>query len=240
MHQIDKAARVAGGIYLLGVLVGPFSLIYVPNVLFVTGNATATATNISAHETLFRFAIVGDILNGLICLAVTLALYRLFKGVNQSLATLMVILGGLIPATIFFINALNWMAALIVVNGGDFLAAFAKPQQDALATLFLRIHSQGNVLNGIFWGLWLFPFGVLAIKSGFLPRFLGIWLLVGGFAYLVFSVTGLLVPQYRDVVFAVSQPAFFGEIAIALWLVIRGAKVEPRRRSTPLSDRSQP
>ncbi len=227
MRPIDKAARVAGGIYLLGVLVGPFSLIYVPNVLFVTGNATATANNIAAHEMLFRFAFVGDILNGLIGLAVAFALFQVFKGVNQSLAVAMVILGGLIPATIFFINALNWMAALIVVNGGDILSAFAKPQQDALATLFLRIHSQGNVVNGVFWGLWLFPFGVLVMRSGFLPRFLGIWLLVGGFAYLIFSVTGLLVPQYSDVVFAISQPAFFGEIAIALWLLIKGAKVAP-------------
>jgi hypothetical protein len=232
MRPIDKAARLAGGIYLLAVLIGPFSLIYVPNVLFVTGNPAATAGNILAHQTLFRFAIVGDLLNGLLSLAVALALYRLFKGVNQSLATLMVILGGLIPATIFFVNALNWAAASIVVNGADFLASFTQQQQYALATLFLRIHSQGNIVNGVFWGLWLFPFGVLVMRSGFLPRFLGVWLIVGGFAYLIFSFTGLLLPQYRDLVFAVSQPAFFGEIAIVLWLLIKGAAEKSRPAPT--------
>jgi hypothetical protein len=225
MHPIDKAARVAGALYLLAILVGPFSLIYIPTVLFVSGDATATAHNILTHEMLFRLGIVGDLLAGVSILFLTLALYQLLKGVDRGYAVLMVILGGLMVAPIFFLNALNWVAALLLVHGADFLAAFTQAQRYALAMLFIRLHSQGNVVNELFWGLWLFPFGTLVVRSHFLPRLLGIWLIVGGVGYLALSLTGLLFPQYEDIVFTVVQPAFLGELAIMLWLLIKGANV---------------
>ena len=93
MHPTDKAARVAGAVYLLLVVIAPFRLIYVPSTLFVRGNATATANNIAAHELLFRLGIVSDLLSGTICIFLALALYRLLKGVDQNHAVLMVILG---------------------------------------------------------------------------------------------------------------------------------------------------
>jgi hypothetical protein len=225
MHPIDKAARVAGALYLLAILVGPFSLIYIPTVLFVSGDATATAHNILTHEMLFRLGIVGDLLAGVSILVLTLALYQLLKGVDRGYAVLMVILGGLMVTPIFFLNALNWVAALLLVHGADFLAAFTQAQRYALAMLFIRLHSQGNVVNEVFWGLWLFPFGTLVVRSHFLPRLLGIWLIVGGVGYLALSLTGLLFPQYEDIVFTVVQPAFLGELAIMLWLLIKGANV---------------
>jgi hypothetical protein len=233
MHPIDKAARVAGAFYLAEVLIGPFSLIYVPNKLFVTGNATATANNILAHETLFRFGIIGDLLNGVLGLFTVLALYQLLKVVDRNLAALMVVLGGAMVTPIFFVNSLNWVAALVLVHGADFLAAFTRPEQYALAMVFLRIHSQGNVVNEIFWGLWLLPFGLLVMRSGFLPRFLGIWLMVGGVAYVINSFTGLLFPHYQDLVFTISQPAILSEIAIMLWLLIKGANVKALPATAP-------
>jgi hypothetical protein len=230
MHPTDKAARVAGAIYLLGVLTGPFSLIYVPNTIIATGNAAATASNILAHETIFRLGIFGDLLTGVWAFAVTFALYRLFRGVDQNLAAIMVILGGIMPAGIFFVNSLNWIAALILAHGTD-LAAFTTAQQDALAMLFMHLHSKGNVVNSIFWGLWLFPFGTLVIRSGFLPRILGYWLIAGGFGYLALSFAGLFAPQYQDLVFMISQPLLVSELAITFWLLIMGAKV--RRAAGP-------
>jgi Domain of unknown function (DUF4386) len=226
MHPTDKAARVAGAIYLLGVIAGPFSLVYVPNTMIVTGNAAATAANILAHETIFRLGILGDLLTGVWALAITFALYRLFMGVDQSLAAVMVILGGLMPAAIFFVNSLNWIAALMLANGTD-LAAFTIAQQDALAMLFMHLHSKGNVVNSIFWGLWLFPFGMLVMRSGFLPRILGMWLIGGGFGYLAVSFAGLFAPQYQDTVFLISQPLLFSELAITFWLLVIGARVRP-------------
>jgi len=196
---------------------------YIPSALFVRGNATATANNIAAHETLFRLGIVADLLTGTIVIFVVLALYRLLKGVDQNHAVLMVILGGLTVAPIYFVNTLNDAAALLLVRGADFLSAFDKPQRDALAMLFLRLHHHGVVANEIFWGLWLFPLAVLVYRSGFLPRFLGVWLIINGFAYLAISFTGLLLPQYENMVSNIAFPALLGEMAVMLWLVIKGA-----------------
>ena len=227
MHPTDKAARVAGAIYLSMVFTAPLRLIYIPGALFVQGNATATANNIAAHEWLFRFGIVGDLLTGTISIFLVLAFYRLFKAVDQNQATLMVILGGLMVAPIYFLNSLNDAAALLLARGADFLSVFQKPQRDAIAMLFLRLHHHGVVANEIFWGLWLFPLALLVLKSGFFPRFLGVWLIINGFAYVIDSFTGLLLPQYEDMVSNIMFPALFGELAFMLWLVIKGAKVQP-------------
>jgi hypothetical protein len=232
MHPTVKAARVAGATYLL-LFTAPLRLIYIPTTLFVHGNATETAKNIAAHETLFRLGIFSDLLTGAFAIFVVLALYRLFKEVDQFLASLMVILGGLMVAPIYFLNTLNDAAALLLVRGADFLAVFDKPQRDALAMLFLRLHHHGVVANEIFWGLWLLPLALLVIRSGFLPRFLGYWLILNGFAYVATSFTGLLLPQYENMVSNITFPALLGEGALVLWLLIKGAKVQPLAAPVP-------
>jgi hypothetical protein len=226
MHPTDKAARIAGAVYLSMAVTAPFSLIYIPRTLIVGGDATATANNILAHETLFRLGIVADLITSIIFIFVVMALYRLLSGVSKTHASLMVALV-LVSAAVGFMNVLNSIAALTVFRGADFLAVFEKPQRDALAMLFLRLHSQGLVINEIFSGLWLFPFGVLVMRSRFLPRILGIWLIVNCLAYLALSFSGLLLPQCYDFVFRSALPALLGEMAIMLWLLIKGAKVQP-------------
>ncbi len=140
----------------------------------------------------------------------------------------MVILGGVLPAAIDFLNVLNDAAALLLVRGADFLSVFDKPQRDALAMLFLRLHQQEIVAAEILWGLWLFPLAVLVYRSGILSRFLGVWLIINGFAYLAMSFTGLLLPQYENMVSNIAFPALLGEMAFMLWLlVIKGAKPQP-------------
>jgi hypothetical protein len=234
MSSTRNPGRVAGFLYLLLVLFAPFRLIYIPTKLFVRGNATVTANNIGAHELLFRLGIVSDLLCGIILIFLILALYRLLNGVDRNLAVLMVILGGVLPATIDFVNVLNDAAALILVRGADFLSVFEKPQRDALAMLFLRAHHQEVLAAEILWGLWLFPLAILVYRSRFLPRFLGVWLIINGFAYLTISLTGLLVPQYEDVVSNYAFPALLGEMAIMLWLLIKGAKSQPVDARTSL------
>jgi hypothetical protein len=227
MHPIDKASRVAGAVYLSLVATGPFTLLYVPNKLIVPGNATATGSNILAHETLFRVAIVADLIGSVIFICLAVALYRLFSGVNKTQASLMMAFV-LASATVAFVNVLNNIAALILFRGADYLAVLDKTQRDALAMLFVRLHGQGNVINEMFWGLWLLPLAWLVYKSRFLPRFLGIWLALGGFAYVILCVTSILAPQYQGRLFSSFQPAFFGELAFMLWLLIKGAKVRPQ------------
>jgi len=224
MTSLSKNARVAGLLYILASVVGVVRLLYIPTILIVHGNATATANNIVAHESLFRLGIVSQLLASVLWLFVPLALYRLLKEVDQALAVLMVILGSLMQVPIFFFNTVNDAAALLFVRGGDFLTVFDKPQRDAFAMLFLRLHHQGDLANEIFWGLWLIPFGLLVYRSRFLPRFLGVWLMAGCFGYLALSFTGLLFPQYEDKVFTYAQPLMMGEVATMFWLVIMGAK----------------
>jgi hypothetical protein len=227
MSSARNPGRVVGYWYLLLVLLGPLRLIYIPNKLFVPGDAAATAGNIAAHQWLFRFGMLSDLGGAVVLIFLVLAFYRLFKGVDQQLAVLLVIVGGVMPALINFVNVVSDAGALMVASGPDFLSVFDKPQRDALALLFVRLHHQQIVAAEVLWGLWLFPMGALAYKSGFLPRFIGVWLIINGAAYLVLSLTGLFLPDYQNQVFIFSQPALFGELAIMLWLVIKGA--------TPLS-----
>jgi hypothetical protein len=226
MHPTVKAARVAGAVYLSMAFTAPFSLIYVPSKLIVRGNATATADNILAHETMFRLSTLAELLGQVIFICLGFALYRLLRDVNRTWAWLMVGFV-LVSAAVGFLNALNNSAALILFRGGEFLTVFDKPQRDALAMLFLRLHSHGHFINEIFWGLWLFPFGLLVFRSGFLPRVLGVWLMINCFGYLALSVTALFFPAYYEFAFRIAQPLLFGELAIMLWLLIKGAKVSP-------------
>jgi len=223
MTSLKRQARVAGFLYLT-LLTAPLRLIYIPSHLFVAGDAGATASNIAAHETLFRLGMVSDLFTATMGIFLTLALYRLFKGVDEFLARLVVILGALVVTPIYFFNTVNDAAALLLARGADFLSVFDKPQRDALVMIFLRMHGQGVLANEVFWGLWLFPFGLLVYKSRFIPRVLGVWLMLNCFAYLATSVTGILWPAYEQRVSNWVFPVMFGELAIMLWLVIVGAK----------------
>jgi len=224
MTALSKNARMAGLLYILSSVVGFVRLVYIPRALFVHGNAAATADNIATHESLFRLGIVSLLLAGALWTFVPLALYRLFNGVDQPLAVVMVILGCLMQVPLFFVNALTDAGALLFARGADFLSAFDKPQRDAFVRLFLNLHHQLDLGNAIFWGLWLFPLGVLVYKSRFLPRFLGVWLIMGAFAWLAFSLTGLLSPAYEDKVFSFGQLFTLGELATMLWLAIVSAR----------------
>ena len=224
MISSGKPGRVAGLYYLFLILLSPFFLLYIPSKLFVEGNAAATVNNITAHELLFRFGIVAELADAIVLILLTLAFYRLFADLDRDLAVLVVILGGVMPATIYFVGIGCDLAALRILHDANSLSAFDKPHQDALVILFLRLHSSQITASLALAGAWLFPLARLVYRSHLLPRFLGVWLAIGGSAYIVLSVTAVLWPQYRDRVFTYSQPAFFGEIALTLWLLIKGAK----------------
>src|SRR6266550_9449965 len=199
MSFTRNPGRYAGLLYVLMSIPGFFALIYVPSKLIVHGNATATATNIAAHETLFRLGIAAELICQTGFIFVALALYDLLKGVNQRRASLML---GLIVVSIpiALLNELNSIAALVLVRGADFLSIFEKSQRDALAMLFLNLHANGFVVAEIFWGLWLFPLGLLVYRSGFIPRILGVLLMLNTVTFPVNSFTSLLFPQYEHIV----------------------------------------
>ncbi|HEY6206217.1 MAG TPA: DUF4386 domain-containing protein [Chthoniobacterales bacterium] len=225
MHPTVKAARIAGAIYLTMVFTAPFSLLYVPGKLIVRGDATATADNILAHETMFRLSIFGDLIGHIIFICLAIALYRLLSNVNKIWAALMVAFV-LVSAAVGFLNSLNNIGALIFFRGAEFLNVFDRTQLNALGYFFIRLHSQGITIDEIFWGVWLFPFGLLVYRSGFMPRWIGAWLMINCFGYVSLSVIGLFFPAYTDKAFLYLQPILFGEMAIMLYLLIRGANVK--------------
>ena len=226
MNSIRNPGRFAGFLYIVASIPSFFALIYVPSKLIVHGNATATANNIAAHDTLFRLGIAADLVGQGLFIFVALALYGLFKGVNQRHALAMLTLI-LVAIPIAFLNEVNSIAALVMAQGADFLSVFDKPQRDALARLFLILRGSGFDIAGIFWGLWLFPLGMLVYRSRFLPRFLGVLLMIGTFAYLANSFTSLVLPAYEQVVSRWASPVQLVEVVFMLWLLTMGAKPKP-------------
>jgi Domain of unknown function (DUF4386) len=226
MSFIRNPGRFGGLLYVIASIPGFFALIYVPGKLIVDGNATATADNIAAHETLFRFGIAADLVGQVLFIFVALALYDLLKGINPRHALSMLTLI-LVAIPIAFLNEVDSIAALTLVRGGDFLSPFDKPQRDALAMLFLHLRGGGFDVAGIFWGLWLFPLGWLVYSSGFIPRILGVLLMIGCFAYLANSFTSLTLPRYEEVVSRWISPLQLVEVVFMLWLLIKGAKPKP-------------
>jgi Domain of unknown function (DUF4386) len=223
MRLSGNPGRFAGLLYLLGSIPGFFALLYVPSKLMVHGNPTATAHNIAASETLYRLGIVADLAGQTIFIFVALALYHLLKGVNRRHALLMLVLL-LASIPIAFLNELNSVAALALARGGDFLSVFDEPQRIALMRLFLNMRGAGFDVAGVFWGLWLYPLGLLVYRSGFIPRILGILLMVGCFAYLANSFTALVLPQYEAAVARWMSPIQLVEMLFMLWLLIMGAR----------------
>jgi hypothetical protein len=215
-------ARVAGFLYLISGLFAPFGALYVPLALIVRGDAATTANNIKASESLFRLSTVSALLTSIVYIFVVLALYQLLKLVNKNMASLMVIFV-LVTVPIGMLNELNNFAVLILLSGADYLKVFTADQLQALVMFFLDLHKLGLLIAHIFWGLWLFPMGYLVFKSGFLPRILGILLMIGCFGYLIQSFATFLFPDFKlNIIFFTS----WGELLLPLWLVIKGVNVE--------------
>jgi len=128
-----------------------------------------------------------------------------------------------------FVNMLNQLAALHVLTGADYLAVFSRDQLNALMMLFLDLHGQGLLIVEIFWGLWLVPLGLLVMKSRFMPRFLGVLLIIGAVGYCVDFLTRLLFPSFTAIVAPIAGASKFGELAMILWLLIKGLRVEGER-----------
>ena len=217
-------ARVAGFLYLTANLFAPFTLLYLPSRFIVSGDAAGTASNIMASESLFRFGIVLNLFTFIGQIFLVLALYQLLNVVSKNIAALMVIFS-LLAVPIAMLNELTQLAVLQILNGADYLKVFPTDQLQALAYLFLRLHGQGLNIAQIFWGLWLFPMGYLVFKSGFLPRVLGILLMIACFGYVIQSFAAFLGYNVSIIFFT-----GWGELLLLLWLLIKGVNVEQWRQ----------
>ncbi len=221
VNSLKKTARLAGLLYLLLIITGVYSIMYVSSQIIAQGDAVTTAKNILAKEFLFRTGLINDFISNTIFVLLVLVLYRLFKQVNENQAKLMVALVVVQIPAVFIMGALN-ITSLMIFKG-EILQTFALNQRQDLAMLFLKINDYGMVALEVFWGLWLIPFGKLVYKSGFIPRIFGILLIIAGIAYVIDSFTFFLFPSYREYL---NQPTLLivviGEISITIWFLIKG------------------
>lgn len=215
-------ARIAGILYLSLIPLGIFGILYVPSNLIVPGDVAATIANISTHTVLFRFSIVSALLVQIINIAVVGYLYSLLKNVNQTHAKWMVLFI-LLGAPIAMLNELNQFAVLLVVNGSELMHPFSADQLYGMVPLFFNLHDHGINIAQIFWGLWLLPMGYLVFRSGYLPKLLGVLLMIGCFGYLLDSFLYFLVPGFG---ISFSEFTFIGELLLPLWLLIKGVNVQ--------------
>src|SRR5580765_7688265 len=230
MVDTRRQARHAGRLYLITAVIAPIGLVVAPGRLIVSGDAAATAEHIRSAEWLLRAGIASELFEQAIGVYVVLALYQLFRSVDRDLARQMLVLGALVSVPIMFLNVVNEIAAMILIRGAGFLSPFDPAQREALAYLFLRLHSNGLNVASIFWGLWLFPFARLVMRSGFIPRILGVLMVIAGVGYAVDAFSTILLPH--DAAARVSQVAMvaiLGELPIIFWLAFWGARPQRMR-----------
>ena len=220
-----KLARIAGLLYLGVVITGIFTLMYVPNKLIVSDNSLLTYKNIISNEQLFRIGIIGGLLCYTFFLFLPIVLYKLFKPVNEYYAKIMVLLA-ILSVPIFFLNVQNEFTVLSLIKDTNIRFGLSAEQLQSQVILHLTQYDNGMRVIHIFSGLWLFPFGYLVFKSGFLPKILGVLLMLGCFGYLINFVGNTLISNYSKIGISsyISLPASIGEIGTCLWLLIMGAK----------------
>jgi len=225
----DKAARIAGTGYLIIIAAGIFAEFFVRSSLIVPGNTTLTARNIVEAEWLFRFGIAGDIIMLIFDVVVAMALYVLFVSVNKSIILLATFFR-LVHSAVYGVTLLTLFIVLLLLSGAEYLTTFETEQLHSLVLLFLNAHSTGYLIGLIFFGVHCGLLGYLVIKSGFLPKILGILLLFASIGYLTDSFANFLLPNYIDYKtifeYAVFIPAFIGELSFCLWLLFKGVNLQ--------------
>ena len=222
MNSIKKTARMAGFLYLIYMVTHIISDI-LRDSLIVPGNAATTASNIMAHEGLFTITVVGDLLAATLFFLTAWALYVLLKPVNKDLALLFLLLnlGGV---AIQCSSDLFLFASQLLMNGPDTLNGFQAHQLQSLAMFFLDLREKGFTVAQLFYGAWLFPVGYLVFKSGFLPKILGIVLMVHCFTWLSTFFQSFLFPGFTAITYVSYPLGFIAEFGLTLWLLIMGAK----------------
>lgn len=230
--DLRRRSRIAAFWYLLVTVTGPFILIYIPSRFIVPGDAAATLASIASAQGLFRLGIVIGFVSSVGFLLTGLALYDLFKPVNKATAGTMAALVA-VSVPIGFISTFFEIALLRLAGGADFLKALAPTQIHSLAAAFLDMQQQANYVSQIFWGLWLLPLGILVIRSGFFPKFLGVLQVIACFGYLAASLVFFLFPDASAGISPVTTVMELGELPFILWLVIVGARVRPPRKAAP-------
>jgi Domain of unknown function (DUF4386) len=218
----QKTARVAAFVFLIIFFLGMSTELFFRPGIIVSGDAAATVKNITASEALFRLSVVSDLIRQMFLMLLPLVLYKLLKSVNKNIASLMVIFA-LVSVPISMLNELNHFAVLLLSSGAGNLTAFKADQLNALVMFFLELHKYGTFIPQVL-SFWVLLLGYLVLKSGFLPRILGILLMLGGLCYTVPAIIFFLFPSFDALILGLF--AFIEELIFYLWLLIKGVNVK--------------
>lgn len=221
IYSPQKTARVAAFVFLIIFFLGMSTELFIRPGMIVPGDPTTTVRNIASSEALFRLSLVSDLIRQALLMLLPLILYKLLKPVDKTIAALMVIFY-LVCVPISMLNELNHLAVLLLSSGAGYLTAFKADQLNALVMFFINLRIYGTFITQ-FFSFWVILLGYLVFKSGFLPRILGILLMIGCFCYQIDGVLFFLFPN-SDATFALF--GFIGELLFALWLLIKGVNVE--------------
>jgi hypothetical protein len=218
-------ARICGVLYLINIACGLFGEIFVRGHLVVAGDALATAHRIMASEFLFRCGVVGDLILHITDVPMTVIFYVLLRPVSRDLS-LLAALFGMLQTAILGANKLNLVTVLLLLGGSNYLKAFDPNQLQALASLSLALHEYGFGIGLIFFGVSCIVTGYLMFRSGYFPKSLGVLQVIAGLCYLINSFAQLLLPSLADKMLpAILLPAFIGELATCVWLIVKGVNI---------------
>lgn len=224
-------ARLGGVLYLAIIVLGMFGEMFVRGSLVVSGDAAATADNIEASQLLWRTGIVGDLLMHVFDVPVIVVLYLLLKPVSKSLALLATLIN-LVQTAVLVANKLNLLVPLFLLENSAYLKEFSSAQLDALSYLAIKAHGFGFGIGLIFFGFACLVRGYLIFRSGYLPKAIGVLIVVAGLSYLTNSFALLLAPSFAASIFpAILMPAFIGELSLCLWLIVKGVNLERWRQA---------
>jgi Domain of unknown function (DUF4386) len=220
MNSINKTARTAGVFYLIFIVASIIADLFGH---FVFADASATVNHIMAHESLFRIGVVISLFSYVLFLLAAWYLYILLKPVNKNMALLFLLLnlGGF---AILVFSHVNLFSSVMLLSGADYLKVFQPDQLQAQATLFINSYKTGSTIAQIPFGVWLIPLGYLVFKSGFLPKILGILLIVDCFGLLIYVCQRFLLPGYVVISYPCLVVSFIAEVSLTLWLLIKGVR----------------
>jgi hypothetical protein len=225
-NTLKKTARGAGILYFVMDIFMVFSGMVVDAKLYVPGDTEATVSNILASMGLFRLGFVSNLVGYFVLLVLVLVLYKLFQSVDKGQARLMVVL--VVAGVSFtYMNALNQYVPILLLSGAENLSSFNPAQLQSLSMVFFEMYQLGYQIAEVFWGLWLIPLGGLVYKSKFIPKVLGIALIVGCFGHLLSFLTTFLFPDSIATLMPIAEMLMIGELPIFLWLLIKGVKDQP-------------
>lgn len=216
----DKLARITGGLYLgfilasvLADLLGHIGI----------GEAQQVYQTISTNAVSFRLGLIVAFISAFLFLATAWGLYVLLRSVNDDLALLFLLLNT-VGVAIQCASMLPLVSAMLLGDGASSMQAYSPEQLEGLAYLSINVYKTGFVTAQLFFGTWLFPLGYLVYKSKFLPRFLGVLLMVDGVAVLIWFLQALLLPAYPAISYPGLALSFIAEFGLGLWLLVKGVK----------------